>query len=177
MARLENEPPMEANTADLCDRFGDQVQVCNAQLHSFGARSTAQGTIACLRTFEDAALLREMLGQSGHGRVLVVDGGGSIRAALLGEKMARLGKANGWSGIVINGMVRDVDQLQQIDLAIFALGKVPTRGGNAGTGEQGIAVRFGRTDFLPNDYICMDADGVITIPGSRISSSRPSFAS
>ncbi|MEP6722736.1 MAG: ribonuclease E activity regulator RraA [Variovorax sp.] len=163
---------MEASTADLCDKFGAQVQVCCAPLHSFGARRSAQGAIACLRTFEDAALLRDMLDQPGHGRVLVVDGDGSIRVALLGEKIARLGKANGWSGVVINGAVRDVDQLKQIDLAVFALGKAPMRGGNLGGGEQGIPVRFGGTDFLPNDFICLDADGLVVIPGLRMSGSR-----
>ena len=153
------------NTADLCDKCGDQAKVCHAPWLSLGGRRTAWGAAACLRTFEDTALLRRALGRPGGGRLLVVDAGGSLRVALLGEKMARLGMENGWAGVIIHGAVRDADQLAQLDFAVFALGKVPARAGNAGNGLEDIPVTVGDTVFSPGDFVCVDSDGVVAIPG------------
>ena len=152
------------STADLCDHFGESIAVCNVPLSSFGARRTASGRLACLRTFEDAALLRQMLGQPGEGRILVVDGGGSLKAALLGENMARLGAMNGWKGVVVNGAVRDVEALMQIDFAVLALGRSPRRGGKVGTGAQDIEVSFGGVTFVPGRFLCLDSDGLVVMP-------------
>ncbi|MEJ8853987.1 ribonuclease E activity regulator RraA [Variovorax robiniae] len=151
-------------TADLCDRFGDEAQVCRAPLRPWGGRSEAAGTIACLRTFEDAALVRAQLATPGEGRILVVDGGASERVAILGDHMARLAIQNGWQGLVINGAVRDVGKLASMDLALWALGSVPVRGGGSGIGECDIEVRFGGAVFTPGSFICLDRDGVVVLP-------------
>lgn len=151
------------STADLCDKFGQETQVC-VPLVSFGGRRAVSGRIATVRTFEDAALLRDLLGQPGDGRILVADAGGSLRVAVLGEKMARLGTAKGWQGVVINGAVRDVEQLASIDFAVFALGKVPMRGGSAGIGDRDLEVTFGGVAFKPGDFICADSDGIAVMP-------------
>jgi len=152
------------STADLCDRFGEEARVCRAPLRSWAGRSEAAGTIACLRTFEDAALLRAQLARPGEGRILVVDGGGSQRVAILGDSMARLAIQNGWQGLVINGAVRDVGELASMDLAIWALGAVPARGGKSGIGECDIEVGFGDAVFTPGSFICLDGDGIVVLP-------------
>lgn len=95
--------------------------------------------------------------------MLVVDGGSSQRVAILGDNMARLGMENGWSGVVINGAVRDVERLASMDFAVLALGNVPTRGGNTGFGDQGVEVTFGGIVFTPQNFICFDRDGVIVL--------------
>lgn len=151
-------------TSDLCDRFGDQVQVCRAPLKLYGARRSAAGRIVCLRCFEDAALLRSRLEQPGDGGILVVDGGASQRVAVFGENMARLGIKNGWTGVVINGAVRDVEKLKSMDFAILALGHTPVRGGRSGLGERDVELAFGEVVFTPGLFICVDSDGLVLLP-------------
>lgn len=159
-----------SNTADLCDRFGDAVRVCCTPLVAYGGRRAAIGPIACMRTFEDAGLLRGLLERPGQGRILVVDGGASTRVALLGEKMARLGQGSGWAGVLIRGAVRDVEALRQIDFGVFAIAKVPMRGGSSGAGEAHAPVTFDGLCFTPGDILCMDADGVVIVPGGMVAS-------
>lgn len=151
-------------TSDLCDRFGDNVQVCRAPMNSYGGRSSASGLIACLRCFEDAALLRDRLEQPGDARILVIDGGASRRVAIFGDNMARLAIENGWAGVVINGMVRDVNTLQSMDIAVLAVGHVPMRGGRSGLGEEDIELAFGDAVFAPGQFICIDRDGLVISP-------------
>jgi regulator of ribonuclease activity A len=148
-------------TADFCDLHGDAVQVCHVPLVSFGGRPWLTGRIATVETFEDAALIRSVLGQQGDGGVLVVNGGGSRRVAILGDKMAHLAVQNGWTGIVIHGAVRDVDALGRMDIAVFALNAVPGRGGITGTGTAGREVRFGDGRFLPGHFVYGDSDGLV----------------
>lgn len=151
-------------TADLCDQWGAQAQVCLAPLKSYGGRRAASGILACVRCFEDTGVLRSQLAQPGAGRVLVVDGGASLRVAILGDNMARLGMDNGWRGVVIHGAVRDVESLSSMDFAVLALGPVPARAGNRGLGEHGAEVAFGNTVFQPGHFICFDPDGVVVLP-------------
>lgn len=148
-------------TADLCDLHGDAVQVCHAPLLSFGSRPWLTGRIGTIETFEDAAPIRHALAQPGAGRVLVVDGGGSRRAALLGDRMALLAIEHGWAGIVIHGAVRDVEALGRMDIAVFALNAVPARGGRTGGGTADGEVRFGDATFHPGDFIYGDRDGLV----------------
>lgn len=149
-------------TADLCDLHGDAVQVCHTPLLSFGGKPWLAGRIATVETFEDASLIRRTLEQPGEGRVLVVDGGGSRRVAILGDRMAHLAAQNGWTGIVIHGAVRDVDALGRMDIAVFALNAVPRRGGNTGQGTTAGALRFGDATFTPGNGIYGDRDGLVT---------------
>ncbi|MBS0339453.1 MAG: ribonuclease E activity regulator RraA [Proteobacteria bacterium] len=155
----------EFTTAQLCDRFGSEAQVCRAPWKSYGGRSAAWGSIECIQCMEDAALLRTVLAEPGEGHILVVDGGGSTRVAILGGRMAQLAIEHGWQGLIIHGAVRDVDLLQTLDLAIFALGQVPMRGGKSGLGQRGVPVRFGEATFNPGCHVCLDGDGAVALAG------------
>ena len=150
-------------TADLCDRLGSRACVCQAPWRSYGGRCAAEGLAATVQCLDDAALLRAQLAEPGRGRILVVDGGGSLRAALLGDRMARLAMDSGWAGLVIHGAVRDVARLRTMDIAVLALGHVPVRGGRTGAGRAGGELRLGGAVFRPGAYVCLDEDGVVVL--------------
>jgi len=148
-------------TADLCDEFGDELEVCLAQFRTFGGRRSFSGEIQTLSTFEDVGLVRQCLEQPGRGRVLAVDGGGSIRVALLGDRLAAKAIENGWTGLVVFGAVRDTEALATMDLGVMALGVVPARGSFNGTGAIGTSFQAGGVGFAPGRFGYCDADGVV----------------
>lgn len=151
------------STADLCDRLGAQVRVCRLLWHCYGGRRAASGSIATVQCLDDAALLRAQLAQPGLGRLLVVDGGASLRTAILGDRMARLALDSGWAGLVIHGAVRDVARLRAMDIAVLALGQVPRRGGRTGAGRHGVELCFGEAVFRPGEWACLDEDGLVVL--------------
>ncbi|MCB5204582.1 ribonuclease E activity regulator RraA [Neorhizobium sp. T786] len=148
-------------TADLVDTNDTEVRFCEMQWKSFGSRNGFHGEIVTIRTFEDNRLLRETLEGDGHGKVLVVDGGGSLRCALVGDLIAALGQANGWQGILINGAIRDSADLAGMDFCVMALGQSPKKSGKTGHGIRGVPVRFGNVEFATGQYIYADGDGVL----------------
>jgi regulator of ribonuclease activity A len=152
-------------TADILDEQPDAA-VCTLPLRSFGGRAAFSGEIATVRCYEDNVLLRARLEEPGEGRVLVVDGGGSSRVALLGDLIATLARDNGWAGVVVNGCVRDVSTLRGLDVGVVALGSTPRRSAKDGTGEVEVPVRFGDVEFRPGDVLYADEDGVAVV-GSR----------
>lgn len=152
---------MQITTANLCDSMGSAAQPCLADWRSFGGRTSAAGAVQTVRVFEDAALIRQVLGEEGQGRILVVDAGASRRVAVLGDRMAKIGRDHGWAGVLIHGAVRDVDILRDIDICVLALGAVPSRGGKAGTGEIGVEVSIAGTPIRPGDFIALDSDGAV----------------
>jgi regulator of ribonuclease activity A len=147
-------------TADLYDEHGDELQSCTVQLRQFGARPAFEGVVSTVRCHEDNVLVRQALGEPGQGRVLVVDGGGSLGAALMGDLIAALAARNGWEGVVIHGAVRDVTALADIDLGIKALGSNPRKSAKAGVGARDVPVSFGGVDFVPGRRLYSDADGI-----------------
>jgi regulator of ribonuclease activity A len=151
------------STADLLDEHGDRAAVCLTPLRSFGARAFA-GSIATVRCDEDNVLVRRRAGEPGEGRVLVVDGGGSMRRALLGDQIAALALENGWAGVVVNGCVRDSVALDALGLGIKALGTNPRPSRKEGSGEVDVPVRFGGIVFAPGDELHADEDGVVVLP-------------
>jgi regulator of ribonuclease activity A len=151
-------------TTDLCDRHGDEVAVAAPGLRGFGARAVFGGEIATVRVLEDNAPVRQLLSEPGWGRVLVVDGGGSLRCALVGDQLAALGAASGWSGVIVNGCVRDSADLAGIPFGVVALACHPRRGGKTGAGERDLPVTFAGVTFTPGHYAYADADGVIVAP-------------
>jgi regulator of ribonuclease activity A len=151
------------STADLLDDHGDEALVCVIQFHSFGASSFA-GAIATVRCDEDNVLVRQQAAQPGEGRVLVIDGGGSMRCALLGDSIASLARDSGWAGLVVNGCVRDTVALDELGLGVKALGSNPRPSGKAGAGEVGVPVSFGGITFTPGARLAADEDGVIVLP-------------
>ena len=151
-------------TADLLDEHGDRAEVCLIQFRSFGPASFS-GPIATVRCPEDNVLLRACVGEPGEGRVLVADGGGSFRCALVGDKVAGLALENGWAGIVLNGCVRDSVALAELGLGIKALGTNPRPSRKQGEGAVGVAVEFGSVTFEPGALLHADEDGVVVVPG------------
>lgn len=148
-------------TADLCDANEGKVAVVAPMFRSFGGRSAFGGAIATLKLFEDNALVRKALETPGNGRVLVVDGGGSMRCALVGDQLGELGVKNGWAGIVVYGCIRDSKALSGMDIGVFALGTHPQKSIKRNTGEAELPVTFGGVTFVPGHYLYADEDGVI----------------
>ncbi|WCM92313.1 ribonuclease E activity regulator RraA [Acidovorax sp. NCPPB 2350] len=147
-------------TADICDQVAD-ARVWAAPWRSFGGRAAIRGRVATVRVFEDAGLIRMALAEQGQGRVLVVDGGGSLRRAVLGDRMAALGACNGWAGVLIHGAVRDTEVLGSLDFGVFALGSVPARGRFEGTGDSGVNLAAEGLVVRPGDFATIDADGAV----------------
>ena len=147
-------------TPDLCDAHPD-LQVLEPMLSSYGGSSAFGGQIVTVKCFEDNSLVKEQLGQPGHGKVLVVDGGGSLRRALLGDLIAASAAKNGWEGVVIYGCVRDVCQLAEVDLGVQALAAMPLKTERKGIGEFNIPVTFGGVTFRPGEYVYADDNGVV----------------
>ncbi|MEV0592801.1 ribonuclease E activity regulator RraA [Nonomuraea cavernae] len=152
---------MHIVTADLYDERGDELGSCDLQLRQYGGRRAFHGTITTVRCHEDNALLKAVLSEPGRGRVLVVDGGGSLRCALVGDVIAGLAVTGGWAGVVVNGAVRDVAALRELDLGLKALGSNPRKGGKEGTGERDVPVIFGGVTFAPGAELYSDDDGIL----------------
>lgn len=160
------------NTADRMDELGDAAESCELQFRQYGRRTELEGRVRTLRCREDIALLRTLLGQPGNGAVLVVDGGSSLRCAILGDRLAGSAARHGWAGLVIAGAVRDTRALAEIDLTILALGTNPRRGTADGAGEIDVPVTLAGTTFVPGEYLWGDEDGlVVTRPISDGASS------
>ncbi len=149
------------STPDLCDQHEDSVSVVEVQMQSFGGKDSFGGPITTVKCHEDNSLIKELASQPGNGRVMVVDGGGSMRRALLGDQIAENAVRNGWQGFVIYGCVRDVEHLQQLELGVKALGAVPLRTQKRGIGDQDIEIRFGGVTFVPGYHLYADRNGII----------------
>lgn len=152
---------MDLSTADLCDEFGDDVRVAGPLFGDYGGSESFSGRVETVRVFEDNVLVRGALEEEGRGRVLVVDGGGSTRCALLGDRLAAMAHENGWAGVVVNGCIRDSAEVAKLPLGVKALHAVPRRSGKEGSGERGVAVEFAGVSFSPGDYLYADADGIV----------------
>jgi regulator of ribonuclease activity A len=151
-------------TSDVLDELGDGASVCELPLQDFGGPRAFAGPAATVRCFEDNSLVRRRLEEPGDGRVLVVDGGGSLRCALVGDMLAAIGAESGWAGVVIHGCVRDVAALREVSLGIKALGSNPRRSGKTGAGELDVPVELGGAVFRPGDLVYADEDGVVVVP-------------
>ena len=149
-------------TSDLFDAHPDAAS-CETQLRQFGGVHSFSGEIATVRCHEDNVLLRARVSEPGNGRVLVVDGGGSFRCALLGDNIAGIAVANGWAGIVVNGCVRDAAALAELPIGIKALGTNPRPSGQVGDGEIDVPLTFGGAEFTPGATLHADDDGVIVV--------------
>ena len=155
---------MSFATADLVDLHSDLLESCGTQFRQFGGRTRFHGPIRTIRTLEDNALIKQTLSTAGDGAVLIVDGGESLRTALVGDVIAGLGQKNGWVGLVISGAVRDTLVLAQLDIGIKALGSNPWRSGKAGTGERDVPVNIGGVEFRPGGWVYSDEDGLLVSP-------------
>ena len=148
-------------TTDLCDAHENSIHVVEPMFTSFGGKSAFHGQIATLRVDDDNSFVRRALESPGDGRVLVIDGGGSVRRALVGDQLASLALNNGWAGIVVNGCIRDSRAIGLMDIGVFAIDTHPMKTLKKNVGEADIIVTFGDVDFVPGEWIYADEDGVI----------------
>ncbi|MEO7329161.1 MAG: ribonuclease E activity regulator RraA [Minicystis sp.] len=148
-------------TTDLCDEHGESVRVVASLFRDFGKIRHFAGVIATIKVHEDNVLVRAALEQPGDGRVLVVDGGGSLRCALMGDMIAELAVKSGWSGVLLHGCIRDAEAIGRLDLGVRALGTHPRKSGKKGWGEKDVPVSFGGVTFAPGEWLCADADGIV----------------
>jgi regulator of ribonuclease activity A len=159
------EPAMSFKTPDLCDEFeaelGTSVRVVAPMFQRYGGRASFSGKIVTLKIFEDNSLVREAFAESGAGKVLVIDGGGSLRCALVGDQLAILARKNGWEGVVVYGCIRDSGDIAGIDIGIRALNTHPQKSIKKGIGDRDIAVTFGGVTFNPGEYLYADEDGIL----------------
>ena len=148
-------------TPDLCDEFGAEVRVAEPMFRDFGGVERFAGPIATVRVFEDNGLVRQALEMPGGGRVLVIDGGGSLRTALVGGNLAVLAHRNGWSGLVVYGCIRDAAEIASTPIGVKALQAVPRRSAKAGAGERSVPVAFAGVTFAPGAWLYADRDGIV----------------
>lgn len=152
---------MFIDTSELCDLYADQVDVVEPIFSSFGGASQFFGKVTTIKCFENNGLIAEVLEENGEGRVLVVDGGGAVRRALVDAELAQLAADNGWEGIIVYGAVRQIQQLENIDIGIHAIAPIPVGADENDIGENDIPVNFGGVTFFPEDYIYADLTGII----------------
>lgn len=147
--------------AELCDRHGEHVQVAQSVFRQFGGRTTFSGQIATLQVFEDNGLVHDAIAAPGFHRVLVIDGGASLRRALIGEALAAHAHKHHWDGIIINGAVRDIDKLETLDIGVLALSHTPAGAHRRGQGTHALPVAFAGVVFRPGEWLYADDDGVV----------------
>lgn len=152
---------MHIDTSDLCDLYSDQVDVVEPIFSSFGGATSFFGKITTVKCFESNGLIAEVLEEEGEGRVLLVDGGGAVRRALIDAELAQLAVDNGWEGIIVYGAVRQLDRLEKLDIGIHALAPIPVGADNTDIGEVDTPVNFGGVTFFPEDYVYADLTGII----------------
>ena len=150
-------------TADLVDLFGDQLASVALPFRSYGGQARFSGPVVTVKCFEDNALLKQKLAQeeAPEGKVLVVDGGGSYRSALVGDIIAGIAVERGWAGLIIHGVVRDSVALGELPIGIKALGTNPAKSSKTGAGQADITVDIAGVRFTPGDTVFCDEDGIV----------------
>ena len=152
---------MTFTTADLYDKYGDDLKVALPIFKDYGAKRIFYGPISTVKAHEDNSLVRTALEEPGEGRILIVDGDESLRCAMLGDMLAKLGMENGWSGIIVFGCIRDADVIATIDIGVKALNTNPRKSLKRGLGDRDIPVSFAGITFNIGEYVYADTDGVI----------------
>lgn len=152
---------MTIATADLFDERGDELDSLGIQLQDIGGRIAFDGSIRTVRCFRDNALVKATLATPGRGGVLVIDGGGSLDSALVGDLIAGSAVENGWSGILVYGAIRDREAIGRLDLGVKALGSNPRKSAKDGVGDLDVPVTIGGVAFTPGRHVWADADGVV----------------
>ena len=152
---------MRFKTADLIDQFEQQVEVVNPVFVSYGGADSFYGKVVSVRTFEDNVLVRQTLETNGKGCVLVVDGGGSLKCALVGDILSQLAIDNQWSGLIIYGAIRDSEEINRMPIGLKALNTSPRKSRKAGIGATGEPLQFAGATIHPGNYVYADPDGIL----------------
>lgn len=152
---------MTFRTADLCDQFSDELDVCDPLFRDYGGRRAFAGPIATIKCFEDNSRVRDLVAEAGAGRVLVLDAGGSLRRAVLGDLLAQKAVDNGWSGVLVYGCIRDSVAIGAMPLGVKALATHPLKTDKRNEGQRDLPVRFAGVTFRSGDWLYADEDGVI----------------
>jgi len=155
---------MEYNTSELCNIYADLIDVVEPIFCNYSGRSSFGGQVVTLKCFENNGLIQQVVSSNGKGKVLVIDGGGSTRRALIDLNIAEIATKNGWEGIICYGSVRDVDALEELDLGIQGLVSIPVGASDQDIGESDVAINFAGVTFLPDDHIYADNTGIILSP-------------
>lgn len=153
----------EFSTCDLVDSR-PELQCCETPLRSYGGRPMFTGTVTSVSCLNDNLVVHNLLEEPGHGKVLVIDGHGSMAVALMGDRVASIAARHGWAGLIINGAVRDTLALARVDIGLLALGSVPRRAGKTGVSALDVPVAFGGVTFQPGRTVWCDRDGVVVEP-------------
>ncbi|MBT8115506.1 MAG: ribonuclease E activity regulator RraA [Arenicella sp.] len=149
------------STPDLCDEFDAQVRILEPLFQNYGGRASFYGAAVTIKCFEDNSVLKKLVDTPGEGRVIVMDGGGSLRRAILGDMLAENARDNGWAGLVINGCIRDCDQIATLDLGVKALNTHPRKTEKKGIGDLNVPVTFAGQTIKPGDWVYADNNGVV----------------
>lgn len=152
---------MTISTPDLCDEYGDAVQVLEPIFNHYGHIRRFGGEVVTVKCFEDNSKVGELLGTEGKGRVLVVDGGAFSRRSLLGDMLVAKAVSNGWSGIVIYGYIRDIEDISEMEMGVMAIGTIPRKTEKRGEGQVNIPLHFAGVTISPGDYLYADGTGVV----------------
>jgi len=155
---------MEYNTSQLCDTYAGIIDVIDPMFSNYGGRSSFGGKVVTIKCFESLGLIEHVVATDGTSKVLVIDGGGSARRALIDINIAEAAAKNGWEGIICYGSVRDVDALEDVDIGIQGLVSIPVAASDTDIGESDIAINFGGVTILPDDHIYADNTGIILSP-------------
>lgn len=152
---------MKFTVPDICDEFHPKLQILEPLFKSYGGRKKFYGEIVTIKCFEDNSKVKQTLATDGSGKVLVVDGGGSLRCALLGDMLGAMAAENGWQGILINGCVRDVEILRTIDIGVSALNSHPLKSNKRNEGQLNLSLYFAGANLIPGHYLYADENGII----------------
>ena len=153
--------PTQYLLPDLCDAYPEKVNVVAPQFNSYGGKQSYHGQIVTIKCHEDISLVAEQVDRNGDGKVLVVDGGGSLRCGLLGDNLAAKAVKNRWQGILVYGCIRDVDEIGEMDLGVHALHTHPLKSVKRGIGLLNEKVFFGSVTFSPGSYLYADNNGLL----------------
>lgn len=157
---------LKDKTADLCD-FSTDILVCNLPFRGYGKRKRFSGHIRTLRYDQGMGAVRDLLREPGKGKVLVIDGNGTLDHAVFGDIMASLALQHDWEGVIVNGVIRDSGEINQMDVGIKALGTCPQRASLDSPGLVDVIVDFGNVKFVPGARLAADEDGVVLLPDSH----------
>ena len=170
---MANGVPLKFATCDLCDAHKNDLsgsfRVLAPLFKDFGGVNKFSGEVATVKCFEDNSLVKAAVESPGQGRVLVVDGGASLRRALLGGNLGAAAAANGWAGVVVDGCVRDVAELVRCSVGIRALSAVPMPTEKRGVGQRDVTVQIQGVRVSPGDWLYADADGMVVMPAPTLS--------